>query len=87
MKTKLLKRIRRRFQIDYYPNRKSKQFVITDEDSGAYTSYFWICDVKEAHETKQSAIDDILTILRFQYRKYTRKAKIKLIKKKVWYSQ
>lgn len=83
MKVKLLKKIRKRFEIEYYPNRTSKKkYKLTDNDGGSYM--YGIRDVW--HIDKQSALNDILNLLRWQYQSRSRKYKFENQKTKVWHN-
>lgn len=84
MKVKLLKKIRKRFIIEYYPNRDNvKKYKLTDNESGEYYVY----GIRnEWHIDQQSALNDILELLRWQYQSRSRKYKIQNIKTKVWHN-
>lgn len=85
MKTKLLKKVRRRFEINYYPHQE-KPYVAVDKHQGEYEDWFWVASADRSHMTKDSAIKAILQVVRCQYKKHSRREKLKLIKHKVWYN-
>jgi len=85
MKAKLLRKIRSRFEVFYYPNKESYNFEIIDNDEPTDKSLFWITEVGRLHSSKQSAIDGVLIICRYVYHKHTRSYKLSQLKRKVWH--
>lgn len=82
MKTKLLKKIRKRFSVDYYPNRDdAKKYRLTDHEPMGYQ--YGIRN--QWHISKQSALNDMLELLRWQYQHRSAKYKRENVKSKVWY--
>lgn len=81
MKTKLLKKVRKRFIIDFYPNQNI--YEITDKQE-EYISLAWY-GRNHTHDTLDSAIETVRDIVRGQYYKRSRKYKLSQVKKKVWY--
>lgn len=84
MKTKLLKKIRKRFSIEYYPNRDDeKKYKLTDNQSGEHYVY----GIRnEWYISKHSALNDIIELLRWQYQHRSVKYKRENIKQKVWHN-
>lgn len=83
MKVKLLKKIRKRFEILYYPNgliygniydSKNETFVLTDTEN-EYNIFF--------DQNKNSLLETILLICKRNYYSYSRRYKLKGTK--VWY--
>lgn len=84
MKTKLLKKVRRRFVIDYFPHRvEGKRFRIIDLESD-YS--FFTAGEKHSHPTKEACLKALINVLRGIYGKYKRKYKQSQISTKVWYN-
>lgn len=88
MKVKLLKKIRKRFSIDFYPN-KDTEFKYELVDNKRYRDVdnltYYMLDIDDFYKTKQQTLNSILKIVRFQYYKYSVKHKKENINKKVWY--
>lgn len=92
MKTKLLKKVRKRFEILYYPkgievyeigNSKvfylDEKFQVVDKKDTFYTRYY---------NTKNEALDEIIEKCRCLYSKYSTRHKKQQLKNKpvkVWY--
>ena len=85
MKTKLLKKIRKRFNVFYYPNREKQYVIRDDERDHRVCDAFYLTDKKREHETLASAVKTILEIVKIEYYKFSRKYHKKQIKSKVWY--
>jgi hypothetical protein len=84
VKVKLLKKMRKRFSIDFYPNKDTEyKYELVDLHSDPMEHY--MLDIDYSHETRQSAINSILEIIRFKYYKYSVKHKRENISKKVWH--
>jgi len=76
MKTKLLKKIRKHFVVEYFEDKKYYKYRLTKK-------YYW----NIWFSTKEECLEYLLLQLRRDYKKYSRKYK-KVIKNKpvkVWY--
>jgi len=83
MKTKLLRKVRCRFEINYYPN-LIYPYQIKDNRETHFSLFERLC-IEQHYKTKQDALNGILTILRYLYGSKTRKYKQSQIHTKVWY--
>jgi len=90
MKVKLLKNIRKRFSIEYYPNVNGGKFKINDLDGEQDCVYLhkimYDLGFYKLHPSKQHCIDIILKFLRHEYSHLTRKHKMSQAKTKVWHN-
>lgn len=87
MKVKLLKKIRRRFEIEYYPNKESDKKYLLIDNTGFVGDIFSILGINEMWTSeKQTQIDRILTYCRWAYREHSKAGKFENKKSKVWYN-
>lgn len=89
MKVKLLKKIRKRFEILYYPNSDSeRKFCLIDNNYySRHTVYIHEAyGIKERYKTKRECLNAILIIVRATYGEYSVKGKNSLTKVKVWHN-
>lgn len=73
MKTKLLKKIRKKYSILYYP--KGVPYYDFSEDKEKLADKKYKLNVGNIHGSKESAIEEMLRVLRRDYYKYTSKYK------------
>ena len=85
MKVKLLKKVRKRFEILYYPEG-------VPNGSDKFITKFSLKDKTHTHDslchTKEQALNIILERLQYKYKEYSRKYKQQQLKNKpvkVWY--
>lgn len=87
MKVKLLKKIRKRYSIYYYPNRGIYEVDYLTRGTLRDIHGFYNNRLNYPFESIQDAKDAILKKVKDKYHKYTRKHKQSQIKHKVWHKQ
>ena len=87
MKVKLLKKVRKRFEILYYPEG-------VQNGSDKFITKFSLKDKNHTHDslchTKEQALNIILERLQYKYKEYSRKYKQQQLKNKpvkIWYGK
>jgi len=85
MKTKLLKKIRKRFSVNYYPNRDDGRcYHLTDRKDTSFCYHlikgtYW-------NTTKQRCLDTMMELINLEYYKYSKEHKLSNMHTKVWHN-
>lgn len=89
MKVKLLKKIRKRFEIIHYPNKPGNLKYLLIDNTKSVSNIFYILDIKDEWvytSESQMQIDRILKYCRWAYSSHSKKGKFENQKQKVWHN-